>query len=121
MRLPDRFVDGPDPPDGLSHQEWTEVYERIRAKLGDPESYRGVSDPWDPKDELLDTSLADDVSDINRELRSVLAMNRGEEAAWDWRFAFAHHWGDHAVSALKATHWLLHEPGERWIDPDETT
>ncbi len=28
---------------------------------------------------------------------------------WDWRFGFYSHWGDHATSALRTIHALLHE------------
>jgi hypothetical protein len=117
VRLPDRFVDESDPPDGIPHEEWRSLFERARSKLGDADSYRAVYDPWDQIEAAIAFSLADDVSDIYRDLQTVLADDRGEDGAWDWRFAFANHWGHHATNALSATHWLVHSP-DRAVAPD---
>jgi hypothetical protein len=117
LHLPDRFVDGPDPPEGISHKEAWDVFERVQSKLGDADSYRAVYDPWDQTEEAIAFSLADDVSGVYGDLKAVLADDRREDAAWDWRFAFAHHWGHHASNALNATHWLLHSP-EHGVAPD---
>jgi hypothetical protein len=115
----DRFVDGPDTPPFISSEASHDIFQRISAKLGDADDFRGVMDPYDSKEKLLESSLAHEIRDVYVELKSVLADDRAEDAAWDWRWAFDHEWGDHAVNVLKATHWLLHETGERWIDPDE--
>lgn len=118
VRLPDRFVDGPDPPDALSHKEAWDTFERVQSKLGDADAYRAVFDPWDQTEEAIAISLAGDVSSVYRDLKDVLADDRGEHGAWDWREAFTTHWGRHATNALSAMHWLLHEREHR-IDPDE--
>jgi Domain of unknown function (DUF5063) len=118
LRLPATFDEG-DEPEGISHEQWTEMFQRIRTKLGDADGYLLFFDPWDKDDPPVEASLADDVADIYRDLKRVIVDGRGEQGAWDWRFAFTQHWGDHAANALKATHWLLHRPGVRWIDPAE--
>ena len=65
-------------------------------------------------------SLADDLVDIYQDLWALQSETRREVLdAWDLRFAFSHHWGAHAAQAILATHWLVHNPGEQWIGPDD--
>lgn len=52
-----------------------------------------------------------DLVDIWLDLKcALLAWDDGhyEEAAWEWRFSLNHHWGIHAVDALRQLHgWIL--------------
>ena len=118
LRLPTRFEDDEDPPEGISDEESWNLFQRVQSKLGDADSYVVIFDPWDKAEEPAVASLADDVANIYRDLKAVLADERAERSAWDWRFAFTNHWGHHATNALNATHWLLHSSAH-WIDPDE--
>ena len=119
LDLSDRFHDGPEPVSD-SDQSSNDLYNQIQSRLTDRTEYRGVFDPWAHSEEAIDRSLADDLSGIYDDLRMVRTDDRGDAGAWDWRFAFMHHWGAHAAQALLATHWLLHAVGERWLDPRET-
>lgn len=67
--------------------------------------YRESVDPYGWDDETGAGSLTDDFFDIYRDVsRGLIAYDRGEpgSAAWEWRFHFDIHWGDHAVDALHA-------------------
>ena len=72
--------------------------------------YWVMLDPFDFKsgpDEPGTGSLSDDLLDIYRDVkRGFVAVDRGrlDLAAWEWRFHFDCHWGDHAVDALRMLH-----------------
>lgn len=70
--------------------------------------YWDVFDPLNQEDtQSVFNSLADDLSDIYRDLkRGLLLYNQGyiTEAVWEWRFNFQIHWGVHLVSAQRAIH-----------------
>ena len=114
--LPDRFIDGPEPPDV---DQSPDLFHVIQAKLADRDGYRGVIDPWDRSEEAVDPSLADDLAGIYHDLQIVRTDDRGDAGVWDWRWRFVYHWGAHAAQALLATHWLLYPAGEGWLDPSE--
>ncbi len=88
----------------MSIDEWSEIRHRLMAKLPS-DGYRLVFDPWEDKD-VVEASLADDIADIYQDLKDVLAVSGGKAKAWDWRFQFDQHWGQHAIQALYAIHWL---------------
>jgi hypothetical protein len=81
--------------------------------MGDAEFYRLFFDPYEEDQEAVTASLSDDLLDIYRDLRSGLAiLDSGRQhaevdAAWEWRFGFEGHWGNHAVAALRALHWAI--------------
>lgn len=103
------FPPEPDP-DGMPHEEWHPLFDALTAKLGERCFYREVHDPYDPPEQSEVTgSLADDLVDIYRDLRTGLRKwQRGEsgDALWEWRFNFEAHWGQHVVDALRAIHSL---------------
>lgn len=52
-------------------------------------------------------NLTDDILDIYSDIkRGLVLYEQGEqaEAVWEWRYHFEIHWGNHAVSALRALH-----------------
>ena len=57
-------------------------------------------------------SLADDLADIYRDLKAGLSLYEAEhpiDAAWEWRFRFQIHWGQHLVGAMRPIHEYLAE------------
>jgi hypothetical protein len=91
-----------------SHEEWTARFHVLQGLIGDHDFYREIFDPYAPhSDTEVMGSLADDLLDIYRDLRSGLRKwDRGEtgEALWEWRFNFEIHWGEHVTGALRALH-----------------
>lgn len=72
--------------------------------FGPHDLYWEVFDPY-VDEERVAGSLTDDFLDIYRDLkRGLVAFDKGQhqEAVWEWRFHFDHHWGEHAVDALRA-------------------
>jgi hypothetical protein len=69
-----------------------------------------IFDPFGDDREPVTGSLGDAIGDIRQDLATGLAhFDAGEidAAAWEWRFGFYSHWGEHATSALRALYWLL--------------
>lgn len=102
------------PPDSMSHDDWCQVYDRLGKFLGDSNVYWMVFDPVDPDDhESIPHTLADDLSDIYRDLKQASFESGYELSAdelWSLRFNFETHWGHHAVDALTAIHSMLLGP-----------
>lgn len=72
--------------------------------FGERDVYFKVFDPYVDEPRVCG-SLSDDVLDIYYDLkRGLVAYDAGQigAAVWEWRFHFDHHWGDHAVDALRA-------------------
>jgi len=96
--------------DRFSHDQWNELFKRIGSKIGRWSYYQEMFDPYDS----LETSpvvgdLADDLSDIYRDLVEgveLRKMGRYADAIWAWKFNFQIHWGEHALSALRAIHTI---------------
>ena len=96
-QLPSGDADGPDVDQEVSTPtDW--------PGFGDLDVYHEVFDPYVDEPPVCG-SLSDDLLDIYRDLkRGLVAYDAGQvgTAVWEWRFHFDHHWGDHAVDALRA-------------------
>jgi hypothetical protein len=96
--------------DGVSDEEWKQVYARAAALPF--QYYSSYFDPSQvpPEDHEIG-DLADDVADIYRDLCAGLALvDAGHlaEAQWQLRFSFLTHWGRHASGAIRALHcWYV--------------
>ena len=82
--------------------------EAMKVRLGEKDSpyYWMVSDP-NVLEEPVCGSLVDDLADIASDLqRGIEEYDRGKvgNAAFEWSFGFRHHWGDHAVDAIRYLH-----------------
>lgn len=75
------------------------------------DTYWDVFDPLTVAPEApVCNSLSDDLTDIYHDLErgsSFFATGDVAAAAWEWRFHFRVHWGNHLVGAQRAIHlWL---------------
>src|SRR5689334_392569 len=61
-----------DLPPRVSDDEVRAVYGHVSAKLGDFNFYSLIFDPFEPGEKPVDTSLADDIADIYRDVREGL-------------------------------------------------
>ena len=97
-------------PDTISGDEWMRLWRSLSSHLGDRKFYREMFAPYDFEEaEPVVGDLADDLADIYRDLlRGLTKWRRGEyaDAAWQWQFQFAAHWGEHTTSAIRALHAL---------------
>jgi len=125
ISLPDvKLSDSDDPIEGSgqpafpanvrqSVQEWGQLYNLLKEKLGDWDRYWQVFDPTED-DKAIFGTLADDIADIYRDLKEGLVLIEAHEAPpediiWNWRLLFYSHWGKHAIDALRTSHFLLEE------------
>ena len=72
--------------------------------FGAHDVYWEVFDPYSDEERVAG-SLSDDFLDIYRDIkRGLVAFDEGQhqDAVWEWRLHFDHHWGEHAVDALRA-------------------
>lgn len=72
--------------------------------FGRHDIYWEIFDPY-VDEERVAGSLSDDFLEIYCDLkRGLTSFDAGghEDAFWEWRFHFDHHWGEHAVDALRA-------------------
>ena len=99
----------PDSP--FSVEQWSGLWQALRNKLGAADPYRGVFDPTE-KEEAIDMSLSQDISEIYEDLKEALELERKgvpeADLRWSWHFDFRDHWGRHAVNALNALHWHIY-------------
>lgn len=82
------------------------------SELGDEEFYWQTFDPsFKLDDEKVLGLLSDDFGDIYRDLKIELEkikLNSDEaveDALWQLKFSFHHHWGNHCIDALRYLHY----------------
>jgi len=73
--------------------------------------YHKIFDPTTLEDETVTACLHDDLTDIYKDIKEPLMDHTGtdkavEEALWQLHFGFKHHWGFHAVDALRYLHYM---------------
>lgn len=111
VRLPDLGIgEDVETPD-ISQDEWSRVCQKF-ARLP-VSSYMDVFNPLKDKEPVTNT-LFDDLSDIYRDVKRGLLLFESQhpiDAAWEWRFNFQIHWGQHLVGAQRAIHEYLREDG----------
>ncbi|MGA9473061.1 MAG: DUF5063 domain-containing protein [Terriglobales bacterium] len=95
----------------VKQEEWGQLYESLKEKLGDWNLYWQVFDPTKDS-EAVHGSLADDIADIYRDIKEGLRLRDPDlplqrDAVWGWRFGYYSHWGQHAINALYTAHALL--------------
>lgn len=102
----------------IKQEEWNQLYNDLKEKLGDRDLYWQVFDPR-TDNEAIHGSLADDIADIYRDLKYGIGLKETNkvpphEIIFGWRLAFYSHWGKHAIDALRTIHFLL----ESTLSPD---
>ncbi|WP_278261699.1 DUF5063 domain-containing protein [Nocardia sp. AG03] len=99
-------------PTTIDHDAWYACFTRCATALGPHDIYWTNRDLTDPATQLTAGSVADDLADIWRDLRTGLtALDTGspwQDVVFDWRLSYLGHWGNHATDALRALHSTLH-------------
>ena len=90
-------------------EQWAGLFQSIKEKIGPLDAYWVIFDSTE-KDAPAQGSLAGDISEIYYDLRQDLQLEeKGTPHAdlmWELRESFRHHWGRHAIGALKAIYDL---------------
>jgi len=97
----------------IGHEEWNQLYNALKEKLGDWDLYWQVFDPTKDNKAIYGT-LADDIADIYRDLKNGINLTESDtvlprDIISEWRFGFYSHWGRHAINALGTIHRLLED------------
>jgi hypothetical protein len=105
----------------VTYEEHRDVVQRIKASLGNRDSYWMVFEPFQTaQPESIYGSISDDLAGIWSDLkRGLLVARTGElaDAICEWRFSFETHWGPfHAAHAFRPLFGLLF--GENAISTD---
>jgi hypothetical protein len=96
----------------IPHELWEEKCYSLQAYLGHVDWYWFVFCPYH-RDEAIRSSLADDLTDIWRDLKEGLLVyaKRSERARqhaiWEWAWTFHSHWAHHVVIALNPLAWII--------------
>ena len=90
--------------DRLTHEDWKSIHKKYTPIKF--QYYREVFDPHDfDDDEPVTGDLHDDLADIYIDIKpGLLLFRKGliSEAAFEWKFSFSSHWGEHILSAMRA-------------------
>jgi hypothetical protein len=119
-KLPSNLELDVDPPDDfdVGDDDYYQVVRRVHSVLAEQSYYWSYFDPteMDSSEKPDCGDLGDDLADIYRDLKPGLRAwrtDRDEYLAaivFDWRDApFQAHWGVHAVDAMRALHWIVHQ------------
>lgn len=114
-RLPRVDADEGEEVPAVAHSDWERIHQHLGRRL-EADLYWATLQvvPFDA--EMSDVgigSLCEDLADIWRDLVAGLrALRVGvgvNEVAWEWKFGFESHWGQHAVDAVRVLHALKFE------------
>ncbi|HLW39583.1 MAG TPA: DUF5063 domain-containing protein [Brumimicrobium sp.] len=91
--------------------------EQLVSLFGENCFYWKVFDPIHSKEkEPVQGWLVDDFADIYSELKEELTKidqigtdEAIEDALWQLKFGFNHHWGNHCIDAMRALHYLWYD------------
>lgn len=108
--LTDVVPEGRYEPDNGIEPEVDALRLRLVEILGHAEHYHTVDDPYFPAPEIVESSLADDLSGIVADLLHGLGhyqAGRIVEALWWWQYAYLSSWGEDVVNAQAALRSLV--------------
>lgn len=114
----DLIYSGPESKfDEIDQKELRKMNENLISNLGKDCFYWEVFDPTSNKENqptqgwLVD-DFADIYSDIKVEITKIdeIANDQSiEDALWQLKFGFNHHWGNHCINAIRALHYLWYD------------
>jgi hypothetical protein len=99
----------------MTHEKWGEIVTQINNTVG-PEVCRLIEADKEGSESAIQAfMLSDSLADIYRDLHEGLQLfdqssNGGiQEAAWEWKFGYEHHWRSHLIDALKTIDRIQYE------------
>lgn len=108
--LTDVVPEGKYEPDNGHEPEVDPLRLRLAEVLGHAEHYHAIDDPYFPAPEIVENSLADDLSGIVTDLLHGLGhyqAGRPIEALWWWQYTYLSTWGEDVVNAQGALRSLV--------------
>jgi Domain of unknown function (DUF5063) len=107
IHLPDLGIGKDKAATRPSHEEWSRAFQKFGSLP--LRRYWDIFNPLEKTEPILN-SLADDLTDIYCDVKAGLSLFDAQhsiDAAWNWRFNFQIHWGQHLVGAQRAIHEYL--------------
>ena len=103
--------------ESVDKEELREQNQNLISKLGKECFYWEVFDPaYDKENKPTQGWLVDDFADIYADLKEELTKidqigtdESIEDALWQLKFGFNHHWGNHCIDAMRALHYLWYD------------
>ncbi len=108
--LTDVVPEGRYEPDTGGEPEVDELRMRLSELFGHADNYHTVDDPYFPMPEIVESSLADDLSGIVNDLLhgwGHYRAGRPIEALWWWQYAYLSSWGEDVINAQGALRSLV--------------
>lgn len=108
--LTDVVPEGKYEPDNGHEPEVDALRLRLSEVFGQAEHYYTIDDPYFPAPEIVQNSLADDLSGIVADLLHGLGhfqAGRPIEALWWWQYAYLSSWGEDVLNAQAALRSLV--------------
>lgn len=108
--LTDVVPEGRYEPDNGLEPEVDQLRMRLIEVFGHADAYHGIDDPYFPMAEVVENSLADDLSGIVSDLLHGLGhyqAGRPIEALWWWQYAYLSSWGEDVLNAQMALRSLV--------------
>jgi hypothetical protein len=114
MQLPEVECEG-ETRRAIGQDAWHNAYKGLQERLP-CDLYWDTFDPLtETPNEVVAGSIADDLADIWRDLKSgLLELDANDTVSkmdvwWGWRFNFHFHWGAHSASALRVLYYALRD------------
>lgn len=99
----------------VTELEWTDIYDKVKTRLGYHDDYLDVYDPVSKEEgDLSIASLADNFADIYQDLKNFTTdYGFGNEevmagALWEIIYNFEEFWGIKLLNALRALHRIFY-------------
>lgn len=108
--LTDVVPEGRYEPDNGLEPEVDALRLRLAEVFGQADHYHAIDDPYFPAPEIVENSLADDLSGIVADLLHGLGhfqAGRPIEALWWWQYAYLSSWGEDVLNAQSALRSLV--------------
>ncbi|MCD4792721.1 MAG: DUF5063 domain-containing protein [Bacteroidales bacterium] len=102
--------------DKLDYDTLDGVKKQTDKLLGNYQFYWSIFNPIEnkmDKEKAVCNDLFDDLIDIYKDIKYYLlifdknTIESQENAAWAMQFYFWYHWGNHAIDALRAMHYII--------------
>jgi hypothetical protein len=117
LLLPDVELKGELPKERMTLEQWKELVESFRQKLGDWNYYWDIFNPSEATQETkaICSSLAGDLVDTYQDLQhglvqwKIKSVRAKQNAVWQWKLNFQFHTGQHINGALRYLYWRLYD------------
>ena len=93
-----------------SSERQREIFERLDRLTGSDDPYRTIFHPQEDE-KPVEAALADDLAGIYEDVLPATQWDdRGHlnDLIFELRLAFQHHWGRHALEAMRVMYWRHH-------------